>query len=33
MKYTIPNDDLSGIDKLKDEIDQYFDVLFKKYEN
>jgi V/A-type H+-transporting ATPase subunit A len=33
MKYTIPNDDLSGIDKLKDEIDQYFEVLFKKYEN
>ncbi|WP_303868700.1 V-type ATP synthase subunit A [Acetobacterium wieringae] len=33
MKYTIPNDDLSGIDKLKDEIDQYYEVLFKKYEN
>lgn len=33
MKYTIPNDDLSGIDRLKDEIDQYFEVLFKKYEN
>lgn len=33
MKYTIPNDDLSGIDNLKDEIDQYFEVLFKKYEN
>ena len=33
MKYTIPNDDLSVIDRLKDEIDQYFEVLFKKYEN
>jgi len=33
MKYTIPNDDLSGIERLKDEIDQYFEVLFKKYEN
>ncbi|WP_286946895.1 V-type ATP synthase subunit A [Acetobacterium sp. UBA5834] len=33
MKYTIPNDDLSGIETLKDEIDQYYEVLFKKYEN
>ncbi|MDD3307238.1 MAG: V-type ATP synthase subunit A [Acetobacterium sp.] len=33
MKYTIPNDDLSGIDRLKDEIDQHFEILFKKYEN
>jgi V/A-type H+-transporting ATPase subunit A len=33
MKYTIPNDDLSGIDRLKDEIDQHYEVLFKKYEN
>lgn len=33
MKYTIPNDDLSGIDRLKDEIDQYYEVLFKKYED
>lgn len=33
MKYTIPNDDLSGIDRLKDEIDAHFEVLFKKYEN
>lgn len=33
MKYTIPNDDLSGIERLKDEIDNYFEVLFKKYEN
>lgn len=33
MKYTIPNDDLSGIDRLKNEIDAHFEVLFKKYEN
>jgi V/A-type H+-transporting ATPase subunit A len=33
MKYTIPNDDLSGIDRLKETIDIYFDELFKKYED
>jgi len=33
MKYTIPNDDLSGIDRLKDAIDAYYETLFKKYEN
>ncbi|PKM59795.1 MAG: V-type ATP synthase subunit A [Firmicutes bacterium HGW-Firmicutes-4] len=33
MKYTVPNDDLSGIDRLKEEIDQHYEVLFKKYEN
>jgi len=27
MKYTIPNDDLSGIDKLKDEIDETYNKL------
>ncbi|MGL4607410.1 MAG: V-type ATP synthase subunit A [Eubacteriaceae bacterium] len=33
MKYTIPNDDLSGLDRLKEEIDSYYDSLFVKYEN
>lgn len=33
MKYTIPNDDLSGLDVLKEKIDQYYDDLFKKYED
>lgn len=33
MKYTIPNDDLSGLDRLKETIDIYYDELFKKYEN
>ncbi|MGV8907289.1 MAG: V-type ATP synthase subunit A [Acetobacterium sp.] len=32
LKYTIPNDDLSGIDRLKDTIDHYYESLFKKYE-
>lgn len=31
MKYTIPNDDLSGIDALKDEIDTYYNDLFRMY--
>lgn len=31
MKYTIPNDDLSGIDKLKDEIDDFYKNLLRKY--
>jgi V/A-type H+-transporting ATPase subunit A len=31
MKYTIPNDDLSGIQALKDEIEKYYDELSKKY--
>lgn len=33
MKYTIPNDDLSGIDRLKADIDSYYDALFKRYRN
>lgn len=33
MKYTIPNDDLSGLDRLKEEIDRHYEILFKKYEN
>lgn len=32
MKYTIPNDDLSGIDALQDRIDAHYDDLFKRYE-
>lgn len=32
MKYTIPNDDLSGIENLKEEIDGYYDELMEKYE-
>ncbi len=32
MKYTISNDDLSGIEKLKNEIDEYYDRLLEKYE-
>lgn len=32
MKYTIPNDDLSGIERLKEDIDEYYDKLFEKYE-
>jgi len=31
MKYTIPNDDLSGIDRLKEDIDRFYDKLLKKY--
>ena len=31
MKYTIPNDDLSGIDRLKNQIDSYYDTLFDRY--
>jgi V/A-type H+-transporting ATPase subunit A len=33
MKYTVPNDDLSGIDRLKAEIDRYYEGLFKRYTN
>ncbi|MBU4439909.1 MAG: V-type ATP synthase subunit A [Acetobacterium sp.] len=33
MKYTIPNDDLSGIDALKNKIDTYYDALFKHYKD
>ncbi|SKC56703.1 V/A-type H+-transporting ATPase subunit A [Maledivibacter halophilus] len=32
MKYTIPNNDLRGIEKLKEEIDGYYDELMEKYE-
>ncbi len=31
MKYTIPNDDLSGIDELVKRIDEYYDELVRKY--
>ncbi len=31
MKYTIPNDDLSGLNTLKHEINSYYDDLFEKY--
>ena len=31
MKYTIPNKDLSGIDKIQDRIDRFFDDLNRKY--
>lgn len=31
MKYTIPNDDLSGIDMLHRKIDEYYDYLREKY--
>lgn len=33
MKYTIPNDDLSGLDKLKTQVDAYYDALFKRYKD
>lgn len=33
MKYTIPNDDLSGIDTLQQDIDKHFDELYRKYSN
>ena len=32
MKYTIPNDDLSGIEELKFEINRFFDDLETKYQ-
>ena len=31
MKYTVPNADLSKIDKLKFEIDKYYDELIVRY--
>jgi V/A-type H+-transporting ATPase subunit A len=31
MKYTIPNNDLSGIDVLEKEIEDYYEDLYKKY--
>lgn len=33
MKYTVPNDDLSGIDRLKEEIDCFYETLFERYTN
>lgn len=33
LKYTIPNNDLSGLDRLKDDIDRYYEALFKRYGN
>lgn len=32
MKYTIPNDDFSGIDAIRKDIDVHYDELFKRYE-
>lgn len=32
MKYNIPNDDFSGFKKLKEDIDEFYDGLEKKYE-
>lgn len=33
MKYNIPNNDLSGIDKIQDDVDAYYDGLEKKYKD
>lgn len=33
MKYTIPNDDFSGIDKIQQDIDAYYENLMEKYED
>ncbi|HEY5575754.1 MAG TPA: V-type ATP synthase subunit A, partial [Clostridiaceae bacterium] len=30
MKYTVPNDDLSGIDTIEKEIEDYYEDLYKK---
>ncbi|MEG2643391.1 MAG: V-type ATP synthase subunit A, partial [Eubacterium sp.] len=32
MKYNIPNEDLSGIEDIRQHIDTFYDELFKKYE-
>lgn len=32
MKYTVPNDDLSEIDAIQNDIETFYDELFKKYE-
>lgn len=32
MKYNIPNDDLSGIDVIRNDIDTFYNELFRKYE-
>ncbi len=31
MKYTIPNDNLEGIDRLSEQIDAYYDKLLADY--
>lgn len=31
MKYNIPNDDLSGLDKLQENVDTFYDALFVRY--
>lgn len=33
MKYNIPNDDFSGIDALKQDIDEYYDDLMRRYQD
>lgn len=33
MKYNIPNDDFSGIDVLRQDIDEYYDDLMRRYQN
>ena len=33
MKYNIPNDDFSGIDVLKQDIDEYYDDLMRRYQD
>ncbi len=33
MKYTIPNDDFSGIDKIQEDIDAFYEDLMQKYED
>lgn len=33
MKYNIPNDDFSGIDVLRQDIDEYYDDLMRKYQD
>ena len=32
MKYTVPNDDLSEIDAIQNDIETFYDDLFKRYE-
>lgn len=33
MKYNIPNDDFSGIDVLRQDIDEYYDDLMRRYQD
>ena len=32
MKYTVPNDDFSEIDAIQNDIDEFYDNLFTRYE-